>query len=76
MNRLHRERMPEDKGNLFLLTQVRQPIPGEDTLDADDQIVAVRSNETQKCLGRCWQIFVDQFRAVLVQNADVHRPCM
>ena len=45
-NRLPLERMAQDKGKAFLLIQVRQPIPREHTLDADDYILSIGSTET------------------------------
>ena len=41
MNRLHIESLPQDKGNALLRTEVRQPVPGEDTLHRHDQLRAV-----------------------------------
>jgi hypothetical protein len=58
MNRLHIEGVPQDKGNPFLTTEVRQPVPGEDALYADNQIVPIRSNDAQKRFGRRRQILV------------------
>ena len=73
MNRFHRERVAQDKGKPFLLTEVRQPLPGEPTFVADDHILSIRSNHLQKRLRRRREIFVDEFRAVFIQNTDVPR---
>ena len=64
--------MTEDKGDSFLLTQVREPLPGEHTLDADDEILSIGRNHPQQGFGCRRQIFVDEFRAVLIQDTDVH----
>jgi len=32
--------MAQNKGEAFLLTQIRQPIPGEQTSDADDEVLS------------------------------------
>jgi hypothetical protein len=45
LNGLQRESMAQDKGNPFLLTPVRQPLPGEHTFDADDEVFTIRGNE-------------------------------
>src|SRR5882672_7022005 len=73
MNRLHIEGMPENKSNPFLLTEVREPIPGKNTLDADDHVVAIRYDDPQKCFRGRRQILMNQLRAILIKNTDVHR---
>ena len=73
MNRFHRERVAQDKGTPFLLTEVRQPLPGEPTFAADNHILSLRSKDPQKGLRRRREIFVDEFRAVFIQNTDVPR---
>ena len=45
MNRLPRERVAQDKGNLLLGTEVRQPLPREHTFDADDEVFSLGSND-------------------------------
>ena len=49
----HIEGMPQDKSNPFLLTEVREPLPGEHTFDPHDYILSIWSNHAQKCLWRC-----------------------
>jgi hypothetical protein len=44
MNRLHIERMPQDKGDAFAGTEIREPLPGEDTRHGHHHILAVRSD--------------------------------
>ena len=41
MNRLHIESVTQDKGNPFLLTEVRYPLPRKHTFDADDHVLAL-----------------------------------
>jgi cysteine synthase A len=65
--------MPENKGNAFLTTEVRHPIPCEHTFNADDHILSIGSNDAQKRVWSRRQIFVDEFRAILIQDTDVHR---
>jgi len=43
----HVQRMSEDKGDPFPLTQVSQPIPREDTCDRDDHIVTIGGNDLE-----------------------------
>jgi hypothetical protein len=64
------------EGDAFLLAKVRQPIPREHTFDADDQLLALGRDDPQKRVGSRRQILMNEFRAVLIENADIHRPCM
>jgi hypothetical protein len=54
----------------------RQPVPSEDTLHPHHQIVTVRGDDPQKRLGGGGQILLDQLRAVLIEDTDVHGACM
>jgi hypothetical protein len=67
--------MAQHKGTPFLLTQVRQPLPGKDTFDADDHILAIGSNDPENRVGGRRPIFVDQFGAVLIEKTDMARAC-
>jgi hypothetical protein len=42
---LHRESVAQDKGDPLAGTEIREPLPGEDTLHRDDQILAVGGND-------------------------------
>ena len=71
--RLPRERMPSDKGNPFLRTQGRQPIPGEQTLARPHDLLARRSNDASERFGRGGQILMDEFRTAWIEDTDVQR---
>jgi hypothetical protein len=73
MNCLHIERVPQDKGNAFLRTEIRQPVPGENTFDPHDQVVAIRRDNPQERCGRRGQILMDQLRAALIKDTDIPR---
>jgi hypothetical protein len=73
VNRFHIERMAQDKGDSFLLTQVGEPLPRQHTFHADNDILFIGSNDTKKRFRSRWQIFVHEFCPVLIENADVHR---
>jgi hypothetical protein len=73
MNRFHIEGMPKHKGNPFLLTEVGEPVPREDTLYSHDQIVPIGGDDPQERFRGGREILVDEFRAVLIQDTDVHR---
>ena len=67
----HVERMPEDKRQPLPSAQVSKPIPGEDTFDADDQILPIGRNRLEKCVGSRWHIPVHEDLSILVQDAEV-----
>jgi hypothetical protein len=76
MDRLHRERVAEHKRNPFARTEISQPIPGEETFDADDQSCAVGRDGLQK---RCWasgHVPVEQNLSTLVEDTEVHAASM
>jgi hypothetical protein len=56
----------------FSGAEVREPIPREHALGRDDEIVAVRSDRREKCLGRRLHVSVHQHLAGGVEDADVH----
>ena len=72
MDGLHIEGMAQHRGNPFLLTQVRQPLPRKHTFHADDEVLFIGSNDPQKGFRRRRHIFVDEFGAVLIEDTDVH----
>jgi hypothetical protein len=74
MDRLHREGMPEDERDAFVGAQVSQPVPGEHALDGDDNPRSIRGNDVQEGLRTGLHIAVHPDLAVLVEEADVHRP--
>jgi hypothetical protein len=72
MDGFHVEGVAQDEGNPLLGAEVGQPVPGEDTFDADDEILPVRRNRLEKRLGCRFHIAVQHDLAVLIQDAEVH----
>ena len=72
MDRLHIERMAQHKGKAFTGTEVGQPVPGKDTFDGDDEIVATRGNRLEQGLRAGFHVPVQHDLAILVQDTDVH----
>src|SRR4029450_6919694 len=68
----HIQGMPEDKRNAFARTEVGKPIPGEDTLDSNNQPVTRGCNSLEKRFGSCWHVAVQHDLAVLTQDTKVH----
>ena len=74
VDRLHIEGVAEDEGDLLVGAQVGDPVPGEDALDGDDEIVAVRGDRSQKLLRARAELLVDEHLAGLVEDAHVQAP--
>jgi hypothetical protein len=73
MHRSHLERLAQDQGKAFLRTQVREPIPGEETFDRYSYILALRRDHPQKRCRRGGPILMPQLRAALIGHTDVQR---
>lgn len=52
--------------------QVGQPVPGEDALDGDDEVLTVGGDHLEESLRPGLYVAVDEDFAGLVQDADVH----
>ena len=90
VNCLHVQSVPEYKGHTEPLAQISDPVPDENALYCDRQIVAVRFDEPGKCgrVGRSlrsllaqtsrvgFQVLVHQDRPCLVGDANVHLRCV
>jgi hypothetical protein len=71
MNGFHVKSVAEDKGNLFFPAKVSNPIPGEHTFNANDQVIQVGFNHLHECLGVGFDVLVDQDIPLLIQYADI-----
>jgi hypothetical protein len=74
MDRLHGEGMTEDARDACVSAPVGQPVPGEQARDGDDNPLSIRGHDVQEGLRAGLHLAVHQDRAVLVEDADVHRP--
>jgi hypothetical protein len=72
MDGLHVEGMTQHEGNPLLRTEISQPVPGEETFDTDDNILAIGGDGLEKRFRGCWHIAVDQSLPSLVQDTEVH----
>jgi hypothetical protein len=66
MNGFHVQGMTQDEGNPLLGAQVGEPVPGEDTFDADHEIRSIGRNRLEKRLGCCPHIPVEHDLSILV----------
>jgi len=70
---LHVQRVAQHESDPLPGAEVRQPVPGEDAFDGDDEAVTVGGHGLEEGLGRRGQVLVDQDLALGVEDADVHR---
>jgi hypothetical protein len=71
VDRLHVEGMAEDELDVLLAAQVGDPVPAEQALDSDHQILPVRSQGLGQQLSITGQFLVDQGFPLLVQDAEI-----
>jgi hypothetical protein len=73
VNGVHRERVAQHEREAFPGTEVGHPVPREHALGGDDEIVAVRRDRLETCLGRRLHVAVHEYLIRRVKDADVHR---
>ena len=74
VNRFHVQRVAEDEGDTFVSAQIGEPIPGEDALAGDDEVVAIRGHGREERFGRGLHVAVQQHFALRVEDTQIHRP--
>jgi hypothetical protein len=65
--------MSSNEGNAFMGAEVGEPIPGEQTFDADDEILPIRRNRLEKRLGCRLHMAVKNDLSISGEDAEVHR---
>ena len=68
----YRERVTEDKRHTLLGTQVCKPIPGEETCNTDDEIVALGGESLKQRFWGCGHGAVPERLPSVVHDAEVH----
>jgi hypothetical protein len=68
----HVQGVSQNKGDLLGLTQVGEPIPAKQALDADDQPVAEGGHGLEKRLAAGRQVLVENDQALSIEDAQVH----
>ncbi len=68
----HIEGVTQNEGNGLFRAEVGKPVPEEDALDADNNILPIGSDQLQKLLRVGGEILVGQDLPFLVDDADVH----
>ena len=69
---LHGEGMPAHDGNPLLRPESSPPLPGEHTVDTDDDILALGRDGVEERGWRGWHVTVPQKRPSLVHEAAGH----
>ena len=69
---VHVEGVSEDELDALLMAQVREPVPGEDALDGDDEVVSVGLDGRKKVFWAASHVLVEKDLAVAIENAEVH----
>ena len=68
--------MPEHKFDLSLLTQIGEPIPAEQRLTADDQLLSERFDRFEEVRRFGGEIVMEAFGPIGIDHAEVHTSCV
>jgi len=71
MDRLHEEGMAEHEGEAVLLAQVCYPVPAEEALDGDDEVLLVGLERCEQRLSVTGELSMEQGVSCLVEDAHV-----
>lgn len=74
VNGFHIQGMAQDKRDILFIAEVGYPVPGEDTLHGDDNILSERIDSLQKDVGSRLDVPVQDNLSLLIENAEIHRP--
>jgi hypothetical protein len=72
MDGAHVQGMAQDKGNIFILTQISQPVPGEHTFSADNNILPVLPDGPEKGFRIGPDVSVQDSFTLPVEDAQIH----
>ena len=72
----HVQSMAEHESDSFPAAQIRDPVPGEDTLHGHHEIFTILVNGSEQSIGTCAVVPVQENLAGLVLDADIHRSCV
>jgi len=70
MNGLKVEGMAQHKGDIFLSTQVRYPVPGEGGFDSHADVISIRGNGFNKRFFGCFDIAMSEDFTIVVNDID------
>ena len=69
---LHVEDVAQDEGDSLPGAQVGEPVPGEDALDGDDEVLPVGGDRLEEGLRAGLHVAVQEDLTGLVEDAEVH----
>jgi hypothetical protein len=72
MDRFHIEGMAENKGDVFLGTEVGDPVPGEHAFDSDHDVLAEGGNGTEKSFRVSVDVMMNPDIAFGIEDTDKH----
>jgi hypothetical protein len=72
MDGFHVEGMAEDEGDVFLGTEVGDPVPGEHAFYGDHDVLTKGSNDTEKGFRVCVDVLMNPDIASGIKDADKH----
>lgn len=71
MDGFHVESVPQDELDALVDAEVSDPVPAEETLDGNDQVLAVGFEDPEELVAVAGELLVHQSLAGSVKNADV-----
>ena len=75
MNRAHSQRVSESEWEALALAEIGEPVPGEEALAADDEILGAKGRQgAQQSLRSGWKIAVQERLSSAVEDAQIHGP--
>jgi hypothetical protein len=72
----HVEGVAENEGDVFLGTEIGDPVPGEHAFDSDHDVLTEGSNGTEKSFRVCVDVLMNPDIATGIEDADKHIFCM
>jgi hypothetical protein len=68
----HVEGVAENEGDVFLGTEIGDPVPGEHAFDSDHDVLTEGSNGTEKSFRVCVDVLMNPDIATGIEDADKH----
>jgi hypothetical protein len=72
----HVEGMTQDERDTFLLAEISDPVPGEHTLDGNDDVLSEGVDEIEEDFTIGFDISVQSDLSGFIQDAKIHFFCM
>jgi hypothetical protein len=76
VNGFHVEGVAEDEGNTLIGAEIGKPVPAEDALGPDDQVLTVRSDGLEEELWVAPEFLMEADLTLLVEDAEVEIAAM